>query len=167
LLAEFVQQVGESASVAMLDQDFARYISHVPSEHQMRVFAEVGNQVSLHSSGVGKAILSQLEDSEVRTILERSGMRALTASTITSPDVLLAQLHEVRERGYAFDEGEHHVGVRCIAIPIRGPLHLAVSVSAPDSRLTDEVATAVVIPALRLLASQVQDAIDDALAESA
>ncbi|QGF23356.1 IclR family transcriptional regulator [Raineyella fluvialis] len=160
MLAEFAAKVDESVSVAMLDQDFARYIAHVPSEHPMRLFTEVGNQVSIHASGVGKAILSQFSDAEVRTILDRAGMRAFTPTTITDPNELIAQLHEIRERGYAIDEAEHDLGVRCVAVSLDVPLHLAVSASGLPSRMTDEVVTTVVVPELNKLAERLREAIE-------
>ena len=94
-------------------------------------------------------------------------MRPLTPYTITDPEVLIAELQTVRARGYAVDEGEHHTGVRCFAIPLKGPLHLAVSVSAPETRLSDEVATERVLPELRLLADRIQIAVDEVVAEPA
>ncbi|MDO5672305.1 MAG: IclR family transcriptional regulator [Actinomycetaceae bacterium] len=166
MLTELVSKVDESASVAILDQDFARYISHVPSEHQMRVFAQIGNQVSLHSTGVGKAMLSTFTDDDVRAILHRSGMRKLTPATITDPDELIAELALIRERGYAFDEGEHSVGVRCVAVPIKGPYQLAVSVSAPESRMSVEMATESVVPLLFDLARKIQISIEELEAQA-
>ena len=148
-LSKVVEATGESASIAMLDQDFARYISHVPSEYTMRIFTEVGNQVSLHATGVGKAILASMPPEDVRAILARSTLRQFTPNTITDPDELLTDLARIREDGYAVDREEHEIGVRCVAMPIPGPLHLAVSVSGPPSRLTDEAIATTALPALR------------------
>lgn len=159
MLAEFTEKVGESASVAMLDQGFARYIAHVPSEHPMRLFTEVGNRVELHASGVGKAILSQGSDAEARRILERTGMRRFTPTTVTDPDELVMQLQLIRELGYALDEGEHDLGVRCVAVPVGQDLHLAVSVSGPPSRVTDDAVINLLVPELSKLAERLGEAI--------
>lgn len=161
MLATVVANVDESASVAVLDQDFARYISHVPSERSMRMFTEVGNKVSLHATGVGKAILSQMTPEEVRHAISHGGLRRLTPTTITDPEVLLHEIETVRQRGYAIDDGEHETGVTCVAVPIPGPLHLAASISGPTSRMTPEFVTGRAVPALRHLADEVASALAD------
>lgn len=154
LLTTAVEQVGESASVAMLDQDFARYIAHVPSEHSMRMFTEVGNVVPLHSTGVGKAILSTMSDDEVRTTIGRSGMRPRTEYTLTDIEELLDDLRLTRERGYAIDNHEMEMGVRCVALSIPGDLCLAVSLSGPGDRFTDDVIENKALPALQNLSPE-------------
>jgi IclR family acetate operon transcriptional repressor len=158
-LTRAVERVGESASVAVLDQDFARYISHVPTERGAAFFPGVGNQISLHSSGVGKAILSRMPRDKVERIIARSGLRPLTHATITDPAELLADIDLARERGYALDDGEHAVGVRCVAKPIPGPFDLAASISGPDVRMTDEFIQDACLPALRSLVDDVAGAI--------
>jgi IclR family acetate operon transcriptional repressor len=158
-LTRAVDQVGESASVAVLDQDFARYIAHVPGEHSAGLFPQVGNQISLHSSAVGKAILARLPTDRVREIIDRSGLRPLTHATITDPRVLMTDLELTRVRGYALDNGEHAVGVRCVAQPIPGPFDLAASISGPEVRMTDDVIVQTCVPALRALVQVVAEAI--------
>jgi IclR family transcriptional regulator, acetate operon repressor len=106
----------------------------------MRMFTEPGRRVPAHCTGVGKALLSQLPDDAVRELLARTGMAAQTPSTITDPDVLLAELARIRAEGYAVDEGEQEVGVRCVAVPVQGALGtLGISVSGPAPRMTADV----------------------------
>lgn len=161
LLATVVATVGESASVAVLDQDFARYISHVPSERSMRMFTEVGNKVSLHASGVGKAILSKMTAEEIRHAISHRELRRFTPSTITDPEVLAQAIRGVQDSGYAIDDGEHETGVTCVAVPIPGPLFLAASISGPTGRMTPEFVTGQAVPALRHLATEVARALAD------
>ena len=72
--------------------------------------------------------------------MTRAGMPAQTARTITDPDDLIDALHAIRRDGYAIDEGEQEEGVRCVAVPVRGPdVRMAVSVSGPDARMTPEL----------------------------
>jgi len=61
-LAGLVERTGESANMAVLDNDMAVYVAQVPSPHSMRMFTEVGRRVHMHSTGVGKALLMQLSD---------------------------------------------------------------------------------------------------------
>ena len=69
----------------------------------------------------------------------RTGLPAMTEHTITRPELLLAELGRIRAQGYAADDGEQEVGVRCLAVPVDGaPGHVAVSVSGPSGRLTRE-----------------------------
>src|SRR6478735_1896277 len=75
-LKPLVDRLGETANVAMLDGDMVVYIGQVPSRHSMRMFTEVGRRAHLHSTGVGKAILAQLDDERVRAIVSRTGMPA-------------------------------------------------------------------------------------------
>lgn len=139
-LLKLVAEVGESANLAMLDGDHAVYVAQVPSGHQMRMFTEVGRRVPLHCTAVGKAMLAQLDEVKVREIIERAGMPTQTQFTISDLPTLIAQLDLIRTRGYGTDEGEQEVGVRCVAVPVLGaPLPLAMSVSGPAARMTDQL----------------------------
>ena len=140
VLTELVDTLGESANLAVLDHDAVMYIGQVPSRHAMRMFTEVGRREPAHCTGVGKALLSHLPDEAVRELLDRTGKPAHTARTITDPDVLLAELAHIRREGHAVDEGEQEVGVRCVAVPVRGALgQVGISVSGPAPRMTTEL----------------------------
>jgi IclR family transcriptional regulator, acetate operon repressor len=136
-LADLVDRIGETANGAILEGDSVVYVAQVPSPHSVRMFTEVGRRVLPHSTGVGKALLSTLADDDVLALVKRTGMPAQTTKTITRPDRLLAELRTIRARGYAVDEGEQEVGVRCVAVPVvDAPVRAAISVSGPDSRVT-------------------------------
>jgi IclR family acetate operon transcriptional repressor len=138
-LAQLATEIGETANLAMFEGDGVVYVAQVPSVHSMRMFTEVGRRVDAHSTGVGKALLSQRSDDDVRALLTRTGMAARTPRTLVTPEDLLADLALVRERGYALDDGEQEVGVRCVAVPlVDSPRRAAVSVSGPSSRMGDD-----------------------------
>jgi len=140
-LAELVDATGETANLAVLERDEVVYVAQVPSTHSMRMFTEVGRRLLPHGTGVGKAMLSQLPPDEVRALLRRTGMPAYTPHTHTDPEEFIAHLAEITEQGYALDESEQELGVRCIAVPLTGcPVPAAVSVSGPEGRLTQETA---------------------------
>ncbi|WP_037141564.1 IclR family transcriptional regulator [Rhodococcoides fascians] len=140
-LSELVRQTHETSNMAFLEDDMAVYVAQVPSEHAMRMFNEVGQRVLPHSTGVGKALLSQLPDDEVRALVSRTGMAPRTVNTLNSLDALLADLAVVRSRGYAIDDGEQEVGVRCFAVPVIGaPTLTAMSIAGPTARVTLESA---------------------------
>lgn len=136
-LTNLVESTGETANMAMLDETMAVYVAQVPSEHSMRMFIEVGRQVYPHCTGVGKALLAQLPNDEVRRIISHTGMPAQTANTLTDPEALIVDLELSRNRGYAIDDGEQEVGVRCFAVPVpKAPTPTAISVSGPAARVT-------------------------------
>ena len=140
VLGRVVDALGETANLAMLDGDRVAYVAQVPGRHSMRMFTEVGRRVHPHCTAVGKALLSVSSDDDVRELLARTGLPRHTAHTLTTVDEFLDQLVGVRERGYALDEGEQEVGVRCVAVRLPGSaMHLALSVSGPAPRMTDEL----------------------------
>lgn len=140
-LTELVDKIGETANLAVLERDEVVYVAQVPSRHSMRMFTEVGRRLLPHGTGVGKAMLSQLPEAEVRELLKRTGMPSYTPHTHTDPDELIAHLRDIAAQGYAPDESEQELGVRCIAVPLTGgPVPAAVSVSGPEGRLTLETA---------------------------
>jgi IclR family transcriptional regulator, acetate operon repressor len=143
-LAELVERTGESANMAVLDNDMAVYVAQVPSPHSMRMFTEVGRRVHMHSTGVGKALLMQLSDEALLALLKRTGMPASNENTHTTTDALMEDIELSRSRGYAVDEGEQEIGVRCFAVPVPdAPTLTAISISGPESRLTLKSATRV------------------------
>ncbi|ATE56857.1 MULTISPECIES: IclR family transcriptional regulator [Actinosynnema] len=141
LLAELVDETGETANLAVLDGDEIVYVAQAPSRHSMRMFTEVGRRVLPHATGVGKAVLAALPRDRARELLERTGLPARTPNTITDLGAMLAELDLVAARGHALDEGEQELGVRCVAVVVPGgPTPAAVSVSGPEGRLTREAA---------------------------
>ncbi len=124
----------------MMDGDRVIYLAQAPGRHAMRMFTEPGRRVDAHCTAVGKAMLAMLTEGRVRQILERTGLHSYTAATITDPDALLEHLDAVRRRGYALDDGEQEVGVRCVAVALPGgQAPAAISVSAPTARLPPEI----------------------------
>jgi IclR family transcriptional regulator, acetate operon repressor len=157
-LAQLVRETGETANLAMLDGDEVVYLAQVPSPHSMRMFTEPGRRVRVHCTAVGKAMLAELPPGQARSLLERSEMPASTPTTITDPDLLLAHLEVIRKQGYAVDEGEQEVGVRCFAVAVPdAPAPMAISTSGPQARMTDEAA-ARIVPALKHTALELSKA---------
>ncbi|MEC3976331.1 IclR family transcriptional regulator [Amycolatopsis sp. H20-H5] len=139
LLAELVEEVGETANLAVLERDEVVYVAQVPSKHSMRMFTEVGRRLLPHGTGVGKAMLAHLPDADVEALLGRTGMPAYTEHTFTDEAALKVELKKIAKQGYALDEAEQELGVRCVAVNVPGaPAPAAVSVSGPSGRLTME-----------------------------
>jgi IclR family acetate operon transcriptional repressor len=120
----------------------------------MRMFTEVGRRALPHSTAVGKVLLAWQDEEHVRRVLTRLGLPARTPNTLTSVQEFSAELATVRGCGWAVDDEEEELGVRCMAVPV-GPGEravAAVSVSAPASRLP--AGQADVVEALRDVAGE-------------
>jgi IclR family acetate operon transcriptional repressor len=136
-----MEESAETVNLAVEDQYEAVYLAQVESRQMMRAFARPGGRVPLHCSSVGKAMLSAMPDAAVTKILQNRGLPRVTIKTIGDTVALREDLLRTRERGYALDDEEHAVGLRCIASVIfdetSEPL-AAISVSGPMVRIPDE-----------------------------
>lgn len=95
----------------------------------------------LHSMATGKAILAFLPEERVERIIDRHGLPEITESTITDREALYETLAEIREQGYAVNDGEEVEGLRAVGAPIHdrsGSVLGALSVSAPSTRLSGD-----------------------------
>ena len=152
-LGRLVDELGETANLAMLDGDQVAYVAQAPGRHSMRMFTEVGRRVHPHCTAVGKALLSVEPVDEVWALLARTGLPRQTPHTIVDSHEFMEQLQRTAVDGFAVDEGEQEVGVRCLAVPVpASDVHLAVSVSGPAPRMTEDLLRRAV-PLLRQTAS--------------
>lgn len=157
ILDRLGQMTGESVSVAMLDSDQALYIAHRTSTQSMRQFTQVGNRVSLHATGVGKALLASM-DAEHRTrLLQHMRLPALTTHTLVRRSDLETEIERIAAHGYAIDNEEQELGVRCMAMSIPRNSLFAASVSGPPSRMSTEHMTRVIRPALSLAVEEIAE----------
>jgi DNA-binding IclR family transcriptional regulator len=92
-----------------------------------------------YCTSVGKAFLA-FQDEELILRIAHEGLHAYTANTITKLDGLIEELASIRAKGFAVDNEEIEIGVRCIGAPVRdssGRVFAAVSVSGPSERMPD------------------------------
>lgn len=107
----------------------------------VRMASRVGLSIPMYCTGCGKAILAHIPQSEVTAIWEKSNIQTLTAHTVVDFNEFCQVLATIRETGYALDNEENEIGVRCMAFPILDYNHrpvAAFSISAPTTRMTDE-----------------------------
>lgn len=138
---KLAEETGELANLLVEEHGLGSYIQREHGENAVRIEAHVGTRVPLHATGVGKAVLAHLPTERVDEILELHGLPPFTENTITDRTDLLEQLDVIRERGYAFDDGERKKGLRCVGAPILDDGERvvgAVSVSGPTRRLDGE-----------------------------
>lgn len=140
-LRRLMEGTEETVHLAVLDNDQVLYVEKVEGPHALRMPSRVGRHIPTFCTSLGKAMLSCLEESEVRRILQRRPFQSYTPNTITSMKKLLADLETTRRRGYAVDNEEIEIGLRCVGAPIKdhtGDMLGAVSVAGPSARLTRE-----------------------------
>ncbi|AFE60388.1 transcriptional repressor IclR [Rahnella aquatilis HX2] len=138
MLRRLMEESGETVNLAVLDHsDYqAIIIDQVQCNALMRMSAPIGGKLPMHASGAGKAFLS--------TLPEEIGLHSYTPLTKTSPVNLKQELADTRKRGYAFDDEEHALGLRCVATCIydeHNDAYAAISISGPVSRITDDRVT--------------------------
>jgi DNA-binding IclR family transcriptional regulator len=130
----------ENANLCALDGDEVIYLDHVHSdEHMLQSFTSLGTRVPLYATGVGKAILSQRGESEIKAYLKRIKLIAFTEKTFVNKSRLIKELKKIKNRGFALDNEERETGIRCIAAPIfdhTGQCNAGISVSGPALRIT-------------------------------
>ncbi|MGQ9365051.1 IclR family transcriptional regulator domain-containing protein [Azospirillum sp. ST 5-10] len=140
LMRGLMEESGETVNLYVEDGGEAMCLTQIECRQLMRAIARPGGRVKMHCSSVGKAILAWLPDRDVSKVLERHGLPTFTAHTIATPRGLRDDLARIRARGYAVDDEEHAVGMRCVAAPIfdeHGRPAAALSVSGPAARIDD------------------------------
>ncbi len=140
-LETLVTASGETGHLAVLERGEAIYIEKVEARRALRIPSAMGRGYPAHATSLGKVLLSDLGDAEVRATMDARGMVSYTRTTTTDVSHLLAQLAEIRERGYAVDDEEYDEGLRCVGAPIRdhtGRVVAALGIGGPVTRVTPE-----------------------------
>lgn len=142
LMDELVEQTSETVQLARLDGIENVYLAISDSPHPMKLVSEVGKRLFAHATAVGKTLLAQLSNEEVRRRFEGVELPRFTASTIVDVELLIEHLQVIRESGYGTDEEEYVIGCRCVAVLVLGPRGqpvAAMSVSIPTARFSADV----------------------------
>jgi IclR family acetate operon transcriptional repressor len=119
--------------------------------------AYVGKRTPAHASALGKVLLAHQPDAELDTMLASKGLPRFTPHTLTTPEALRAALHQIRAQGYALDDEEMEIGLRCLGAPITdhtGRPCACVAVSAPAARM-DPARIAELIPQVKATALRI------------
>lgn len=139
-LANLARECNQTASLAVLDRTDIVHIAVLQPERAIRYYAPVGQREMAHCTGLGKVLLSGLTDDEVQEVVDQRGLPGRTDRTITTIAALRAELRLIREQGYAVDNEESLVGLRCIAAPVfddRNRVVAAVSASGASAEFND------------------------------
>jgi IclR family KDG regulon transcriptional repressor len=119
-LVELSEATSKTTHLSVLDELEVIYLDKVEGPKTLPIISRIGSRAPAHCTGVGKALLSTLPTSVVETLLQSATLESYTDATIVDPKALLEELAKTRDRGYAIDEGEHELYVRCFAAPISG-----------------------------------------------
>ena len=159
VLQSLVDELAETASLAVLDGDMVIYTGQVASTQMMRTADEVGRRVGLHTSGVGKAVLAELDDARILKLVTQSGLPAPTGNSAATLSAVFANVERVRADGYAVDDEEFEIGIRSVAMAVPGaPTPMAVGISGPVARMGKDV-IARAVPALEKAAGVISEAL--------
>ena len=138
-LTRIMDETKETVHLAVLDEDQVLYLDKVEGPHALRMPSRVGRHIPTYCTSLGKAMLSCLDDHEVKNIFRDHILRPYTANTVKTLDRLLTDLRVIRRRGYSVDNEEIEIGLRCVGAPIRdytGAIVGAISTAAPSARLS-------------------------------
>ena len=139
-MEEVRDELDETVQLAVLDGVENIYIAKVEAQNQRLVLvSHVGARLPAWATGLGKAMLAELDEEDIDSRFDGVILERFTDSTIDNLDDLKVALKQTRERGYAVDKSEYTEGVRCVAAPIfdgQDEVVAAISVSVPEVRWT-------------------------------
>jgi len=156
---ELVTQLHESSSISVLDGHHIVYVVRVPTKRIMTVAISLGTRFPAFATSMGRVLLAALPEDELDRYLEEAEFQAYTSRTVTDPGKLREIIAEVRRQGYAIVDQELEVGLRAMAVPVRGAADVgtcALNVSAHASRVSLGAMRRQFLPALRDTAAQIE-----------
>ena len=149
-------ETGEAVNLGVLDEFRTVSLHLIESAHPLSLSMRIGG-LPAHATATGKILLAGLDPAEFARRLEGRRLERVTERTIKSRPTLLAELARVRTQGFAVDDEECSLGMRCVGAPIqdhRGIVVAALSVVAPCQRLTPAMLP-VVADAVRAAAGEI------------
>ena len=136
-LNQISRELNESCSLGVLEEHEVIYISRSQSSRVMSVALNAGSRIPAYCSSMGRVLLSTLSEDDLSAYFSKVRMVAYTDRTVTEESALRDILNGVRQRGYAVVEEELEIGLRSIAVPVRGASGMpvaALSVGAQANR---------------------------------
>ncbi|MGH8854070.1 MAG: IclR family transcriptional regulator domain-containing protein [Telluria sp.] len=144
--------LNESSSLAVLDEDEVLYVARSATSRVMSVSLSAGSRLPAYCTSLGRVLLAHLPQAEQDAYLARVVLRPKTEHTVTDPARLREILARVRHDGYAINNEELELGLRSIAVPVRGAsgrVLAALNVGAQAARVSPERMLAEFLPVLR------------------
>jgi len=130
-------EVGETVNLTVREGDEVVYVERATPNRMMRVEQVIGSRAPLHVTAVGKLFLAEGGERACREYARRTGLPRFTTNTLTQVSKLWTQAQTALKQGYALDNEEAELGVRCIGVAVRdqhGVMIAGLSISAPRER---------------------------------
>lgn len=140
-LAKLSHETGETINLGHWSGNEVFYLEKIESTEILNANLSIGTPVPAHCTGMGKAMMTYFPEAKLGPYLDSIDFKQLTPNTITNRQALMDELLLVKKRGFAIDDEELALGIRCIAVPVwssREYPTYAISVAGPASRMTDE-----------------------------
>lgn len=138
-LEQLMEETRENTNLCVRNGHHVIYVDHVRSpDHNLRIFTKLGGSAPLYASGVGKVFLSFFSSAELDAYLDDVRLEPFTPATLTTIEAMKDEMKQIREAGFAVDNQEKEMGVRCVAAPVLdhgGRIRAAISVSGPVQRI--------------------------------
>ena len=141
-LRHLAWQTGQTTHLAVLSTNQVGYIDTVIGQTGLSVYPSLGSGSPLYCTSLGKVLLAYLPPQLQDSILTQLALEAHTPTTITSLASVKEHLAQVAKQGYALDNEEFQVGLRCIGAPVKsaaGEVIAAVSISGLAAQLVGEL----------------------------
>ena len=139
ILRHLSEEVGETCNYGVLSGGDVVYLDRVESRWPLGLRFDAGSRVPAHCTSIGKLLMSQLTDVDLRNLLKTLPLNAYTSNTITNQEKLLETIHDIRQDKIGTDNQEFMYGVVCVAVPItdkNGTCFGGIAISAPEARMT-------------------------------
>lgn len=135
------RQMGESVHLCALSNDSAVVVEQIEGASRLVVNAKVGNREPLHASSVGKCLLAFASPEEQADMLEGYNYQRFTDKTISSRAQMLQELEKIKQLGYATDDNELSMDIKCVAVPIfdiMGRCIYSLGISGANSHISEQ-----------------------------
>jgi DNA-binding IclR family transcriptional regulator len=141
LLRTLMESTGLTVHMAILDQDGVVLVDKVEPPSIFKLATWIGKRMDAHCTGVGKALIAHISEEELDALIKRHGLPRHNENTISSGKKLKDALAKVRKVGYAVEDEEDEIGLRCIGSALfdkTDRVVAAISIAGTVSQITDE-----------------------------
>ena len=157
-LESVAEETGELVNLLVEENGRGIFLLREHGEHAVNIDSYTGQSVHLHTTALGKTVFAHMSSERRDAVIDRHGLPQKTENTITDRDRLEAELEEIRTEGVAYDIEERIRGLRCVAVPIfeNDTIAGAISVSGPNSRMSEQRIQDAILPELQHAANIIE-----------
>jgi DNA-binding IclR family transcriptional regulator len=140
LLYQLMQDTGLTVHLAVMEEGEVILIDRIASPGSTKLATWVGKRMGLHCTALGKALIAHLPTAELEPLIHKRGLIRYNENTIASTYKLRTACDEILQLGYAIDDEEEEIGVRCVGAPVcndKGEVVAAISISGSKAQLEE------------------------------